>query len=128
MSRQLGPQVRRVQNGIAGLGAALLLFAAPAAAQLENLPPDMEAAIAAMGPALNADMFAKTFAAMRPLQAPRTGLEVARDVSYGAEPLQKLDLWRPKAGGTVPIVLFDDLLSIFRLPDAEIARVSPWPS
>jgi acetyl esterase len=64
------------------------------------------AAIAAMGPALNADMFAKSFAAMRPLQAPRAGLDVARDVSYGAAPLQKLDLWRPKGEGTVPIVLF----------------------
>ena len=106
MSWHLGPRVRGVRNGVAGLGLALLLWAAPAAAQSENLPPDVWAAIAAIGPALNADMFARSFAAMRPLQAPPTGLEVARDVSYGAEPLQKLDLWRPKAGGTVPVVLF----------------------
>jgi acetyl esterase len=93
-------------NGVAGLGLALLLWAFPAAAQSENLPPDVRAAIAAMGPALNADMFAKSLAAMRPLQAPRTGLDVARDVSYGAAPLQKLDLWRSKDDGPVPIVLF----------------------
>ena len=106
MSLCLGLQITGVPKVVAGLGLVLLLWAAPAAAQLENLPPDVEAAIAAMGPALNADMFAKTFAAMRPLQASRIGLDVARDVSYGAEPLQKLDLWRPKGEGTVPVVLF----------------------
>jgi acetyl esterase len=106
MSWHLGPQVMGVQNGVAGLGLALLLWAAPAAAQSGNLPPDVRAAIAAIGPALNADMIAKSFAAMRPLQAPRTGLDVATDVSYGPAPLQKLDLWRSKGEGTMPIVLF----------------------
>jgi triacylglycerol lipase len=106
MSRHLGPQARSARNGVAGLALALLLWAAPAAAQSENLPPDVRSAIAAMGPVLSADMFAKSFAAMRPLQAPRTGLDVARDVSYGDAPLQKLDLWRSKGDGAVPIVLF----------------------
>jgi hypothetical protein len=80
----------------------LLLSAAPAAAQLENLPPDVQTTIAAMGPALNADMFTKSFAAMRPLQAARTDLQVAKDVTYGTDPLQKFDLWRPKGAGADP--------------------------
>jgi triacylglycerol lipase len=51
-------------------------------------------------------MFAKSFAVMRPLQASRTDLTVAKDVSYGADPLQKLDLWRPKGARSAPIILF----------------------
>jgi acetyl esterase len=92
--------------GVTGLAWALLLCTGPAAAQSEKLPPDIRAAIAAMGPVLNADMLAKSLAAMRPLQAPRAGLEVAMDVSYGADPLQKLDLWRPEREGLAPVVLF----------------------
>jgi acetyl esterase len=85
---------------------AVTLVGAPARAQLENLPPNVRAAIAALGPTLNAELVAKSNALMAPLQAPRTGLTVAKDVSYGSDPLQKLDIWRPKGGRSAPVVLF----------------------
>jgi acetyl esterase len=92
-----------------GLAAAvaLLVATAPAHAQLANIPPQTRAAIAALGPNLNPELIAKSFALMRPLEASRDGMTVERDVSYGSDALQKLDVWRPKAArGPVPIVVF----------------------
>ena len=96
----------RVVTSLAGVGLAMLLSVLPAAAQADNLPPQVRSTIATLGPVLSADMFAKSFAALRPLQAPRAGLLAAKDVSYGADPLQKLDLWRSKATRKAAIVIF----------------------
>jgi acetyl esterase/lipase len=87
-------------------GAAMLVAAGPAWAQLANLPPDVRSGIAALGPNLNPDVIEKSFALMRPLEAPRDGMTVERDVSYGSDPLQKLDLWAHKGKGRAPIVVF----------------------
>jgi triacylglycerol lipase len=96
----------QLRTVVVGLGLVLLFWATPAAAQTANLPSGVWSAIAAIGPTLNADMFAKSFALTRPLQAPRSDLIVAKDVSYGDDPLQKLDLWRSKSHRPAPIVLF----------------------
>ncbi|HUB96854.1 MAG TPA: alpha/beta hydrolase, partial [Stellaceae bacterium] len=93
--------------GIALIASALFLIVPPAAAQLDNVPPPVRRTIAALGPTLNPDMIAKSFAAMRPLQAPRAGLVEVKDVAYGTDPLQKLDIWRRNEARTAtPIVLF----------------------
>ncbi len=89
-----------------GVAAAAVLAAGPAWAQLANLPPDVRSAIAALGPNLNPAVIEKSFALMGPLEAPRDGMTVERDLSYGTDPLQKLDLWLPKAKGRAPIVVF----------------------
>lgn len=83
-----------------------MVAAGPAWAQLANIPPETRSAIAALGPNLNPEVIEKSFAMMRPLEAPRNGMTVERDLSYGADPLQKLDLWLPKAKGRAPIVVF----------------------
>ncbi len=101
--------MRTLGIAVAAFAAALALGARPVAAQLQNLPPGVEATIAGLGPTLNPDMIQKSFAAMRPLQAPRDKLAVERNVSYGEDPLQKLDLWRPQGkppASGAPIVLF----------------------
>ncbi|HUK60699.1 MAG TPA: alpha/beta hydrolase [Stellaceae bacterium] len=101
--------MRTLGMAAVAFAAALVLGALPAAAQLQNLPPWVEATIVGLGPNLNSDMIQKSFAAMRPLQAPRDELAVERNASYGGDPLQKLDLWRPvgkPAAGGAPIVLF----------------------
>jgi acetyl esterase len=86
---------------------AMMLCSAHALAQLENLPSAVRDGIAALGPTLNPDMIAKTNALMAPLQASRVGLHVEKDVSYGADPLQKLDVWRPAgAQKGAPVVVF----------------------
>lgn len=90
-----------------GAAAALLVAAAPARAQLANIPPETRAAIAALGPNLNPAVIDKSFALMRPLEASRDGMPVERDLSYGGDPLQKLDIWRPQAErAPAPIVVF----------------------
>lgn len=91
-----------------GLGAAAVLAAAaPAQAQLANLPKETVAAIAAMGPNLNPEVIEKSFALMRPLEASRDGMAAEKDIAYGSDPLQKLDIWQPKGGrGRAPIVVF----------------------
>jgi len=38
--------------------------------------------------------------------APKGGVEVMRDIAYGAHPRQQLDLFRPIAGRTMPVVVF----------------------
>jgi acetyl esterase/lipase len=45
---------------------------------------------------------------MQPLQAPRGDLAVGQDVSYGEDPLQKLDIYAPKGAAAAPrpIVIF----------------------
>jgi acetyl esterase len=90
------------------MAGALALVAAggTASAQLAKLPPDVRAGIAAMGPNLTPEIITKSSALMRPLQASRDGIAVERDLSYGADPLQKLDLWRPSEPGPAPIVVF----------------------
>lgn len=96
----------RARTVVIVIGLALLFGVTPVAAQTANLPPAVWSAIASFGPTLNADMVAKSFALMRPLQASREDLAVVKDVGYGADPLQKLDLWRSKGNRSAPIVLF----------------------
>jgi acetyl esterase/lipase len=80
----------------------------PALAQQENLPAYVRTAIIEMGPNLNPEVVVGTIGLMRPLQAPRTGMPVHKDVAYGAEPFQSLDLYIPQgnAAQPVPIVVF----------------------
>jgi acetyl esterase len=82
----------------AALAAAMLGFAAMAEAQLANLPADVRDGIVALGPELNPNMIGKSFALMRPLEASRDAMKVEKNLSYGADPLQKLDLWAPANG------------------------------
>ncbi len=99
----------RRQPATWGLCALLIAFSGPpAAAQLAKLPAEVRAAIAEMGPTLNPDVISKTIALMKPLQATRIGLPASADVSYGPDPLQKMDLYPPQgnAAGPAPIVIF----------------------
>jgi acetyl esterase len=86
--------------------AAAVWLAAPATAQLEGLPQSVREGIAALGPTLNPEMVVKSFALMRPLQAPRGDVPEIKDLSYGDDPLQKLDVWRHNGDAAAPIVLF----------------------
>jgi hypothetical protein len=90
--------------------AALLITTSPglALAQLANLPPDVRAAIAEMGPHVDPSIVRKTYALTQPLQANRADLSLGQDVSYGSDPLQKLDVYAEKESGAAgrPIVVF----------------------
>ena len=92
------------------LSAVLLvsLFCPPAAAQSTNLPAEVQAAIIEMGPRVDEAMAIRTYALMQPLQALRADLAVGTDVSYGEDPLQKLDVYAPheRAAQLRPVVIF----------------------
>jgi len=79
-----------------------------ALAQQANLPPEVRAQIVEMGAHLNPELIRKTVALMQPLLAARTGLSLSRDIAYGADPLQKLDIYAPQGntGRPAPIVMF----------------------
>lgn len=87
--------------------AGLLFFAASAQADISRLPPNVVAAIAQMGPNLTPDIIAKTNALIRPLvPPPPASVKITTDISYGDDPLQKLDIDRPAKGSKLPIAIY----------------------
>lgn len=83
-------------HGWSLLTVALLLAAAPARAQVERLPSEVGAAIAAMGPAFDATVLTRTVALFAPIRNDSAdGLAVARDVAYGPDPRHRLDVFAP---------------------------------
>jgi acetyl esterase len=88
--------------------SALLIMAPPAFAQEANLPAEVRAAIAEMGPKLSPEVIASTLKLVIPLQASLAGVSVSKDIAYGPDPSQKLDVYPPQAGtaAAAPVVLF----------------------
>lgn len=88
-------------NRIAAAIAAGLL-ATSAAAQV---PPEIAAKVRAAGQAMDPSMgslYAPMFG-----REPWTGARITRDLAYGSDPLQKLDVFTPERGGKkLPVVLF----------------------
>ena len=92
----------RLRLAAATLGAVAALAAGAATAQV---PPDIAAKLHAIGPKIDLTVGA-LYAPLQP-KAPYAGVTVARDVAYGADPLQKLDVFSPTAGGKPrPVLLF----------------------
>ncbi len=82
--------------------AALIVMSAAAHAQV---PPDIAARVRQVGPVIDRSL--------DPYYAPQFGPEawagvtIERDLAYGPDPLHRLDVFRPEAGGsTLPVLLF----------------------
>jgi acetyl esterase len=90
------------------LAACTLLCGGAANADITRLPPDVATAIAAMGPNLTRDVGVKTNALMGPLAptTPPPSVTIAKDVAYGDDPLQKMDIYTPANARGRPIVVF----------------------
>jgi acetyl esterase/lipase len=86
----------------------VVLLVSPAAAQITNLPAEVQAEIVQMGARLDGSIASRSYALMQPLQAPREDLAVGQDVAYGEDPLQRLDLYaaRSRAEQKQPVVVF----------------------
>ncbi|MEI6304095.1 MAG: alpha/beta hydrolase [Betaproteobacteria bacterium] len=93
----------------------LLLFAALAAsvaqAQVANMPPNVQERLAEVGPGWGKDIrgnIAKTLEVYTPLlaAAPKDGVTVTRDLAYGADPRNRLDIFRPEGKSGMPVVVF----------------------
>ena len=96
----------------AGMAAALIwLLAVPAHAQVSRLPMDVQQVLATLGPkwgsALRENIEA-TAAAFRPLlkAAPRDGVVVAKNLAYGEDARQILDVYQPIWRADAPVVIF----------------------
>lgn len=85
---------------VAGLGSALLATAAHA-----QVPPDIAAQLHQIGPKIDPRV-GTIYAPLAP-KPPYRGAVVTRDIAYGPDPLQKLDVFAPSAAGAKrPILIF----------------------
>lgn len=87
---------------LAGALFALLLIA-PAAAQM---PPDIAAQVKALGPVIDPPKTAAIYAPLAPKE-PYDGVKVTRDVKYGPDARNLLDVFTPEtATGPLPVFVF----------------------
>jgi acetyl esterase/lipase len=91
--------------------AAVLSAAVPASAQMSVMPPELQATMDRIGPVWGTNILghvAISEAAYTPLlaAAPRDGVEVRRDIAYGADPKQVLDIHARPGLSRAPIVVF----------------------
>jgi acetyl esterase len=97
-------------TGVAMLAIAGLLGAAPVRAQVEKLPPYLQATLAQFGPLYQKDSaaFTATVDAFQPLlkAAPKDGVVITRNQAYGPDPRQVLDVYQPIARSGAPLVIF----------------------
>jgi len=75
------------------------------------IPDSLRRLMAELGPRWGEDIpgnVRRMIDAFTPLlaEAPKDGVEVARDIAYGAHPRQQLDVYRPVAGRSLPVVVF----------------------
>ncbi|MGG5809215.1 alpha/beta hydrolase [Falsiroseomonas sp. CW058] len=94
---------------VAALTAALI--AAPAAAQMSVMPAELQATMDRIGPVWGTDILGNVAISERaytPLlaAAPRDGVEVRRDVAYGPDPKQVLDIHARPGLTRAPVVVF----------------------
>jgi acetyl esterase/lipase len=89
----------------------LLLTAAPAFAQVANMPAHVQQRLAEVGPGWGKDIagnIEKTLEVYTPLLAvaPKQGITVQRDVAYGSDARHRADLFRADGLKNAPVVVF----------------------
>jgi acetyl esterase len=92
----------------AALAVASSLWTLPAAAQIANLPSDVRAKIAEMGPVLTPDLIRTTMGMFKPLAAAKSldGIKIDADVSYGPDARKKLDVYQMQHKAATPVLIF----------------------
>lgn len=98
-------------RAVVHLGVVAVGFTAPALAQISRLPPSVQETLAEIGPEWQSDIrsyIPQTFELFAPLleAAPKGGVSVTRDIAFGGDPKQRLDLFRPDGVARAPIVVF----------------------
>lgn len=78
---------------------------------LSNLPPKAQQTLAEIGPVWGSDIQKHrelVFGIYTPLleRAPKAGIEVSRNLAYGAHPRQVLDVFQPSGASGAPVVVF----------------------
>jgi acetyl esterase/lipase len=86
--------------------SAALFAALPVQAQISALPPEVAEQVRALGPVIDPPKTAPIFAPFQQKE-PYEGVVVKRDIAYGADDRNKLDIFTPeKADGTRPVLIF----------------------
>lgn len=77
-------------------------------ADVARLPSNVIASIAALGPNLDPAIIAKTRELMDPLapRKPPATIKVTKDIAYGDDPLQKIDIYEPAHAQVLPIAVY----------------------
>jgi len=93
------------------LAGLLLAAAAPAQAQVSLLPPDVQQVLAEVGPQWGSALaknIERTIAAFQPLlkAAPKDSVTVAKNIAYGEDPKQILDVFQPQGRSGAPVVIY----------------------
>jgi len=89
----------------------LLCAAAPAFAQVANMPPQVQQRLAEVGPVWGKDIggnIEKTLEVYTPLLAvaPKQGVTVQRDLAYGPDARHRADIFRADGLKNAPVVVF----------------------
>jgi acetyl esterase len=97
--------------GIMAVLTASMSATLPANAQVEKLPVYLQETLAKIGPVFQKDIgktIPATIEAFQPLlrSAPKDGVTVLRDQTYGEDPRQILDVYQPAARHGAPVVIF----------------------
>jgi len=96
----------KVASRIALPGVLLLSMLLPAKAQLSTLPPEVAEQVRALGPVIDPPKTAPIFAPFQQKE-PYEGVAVKRDIAYGPDERNKLDVFAPeKADGARPVIIF----------------------
>ena len=110
MARSLRRLVPR-SGCLLGVLFVALLTTDTAQAQVSKMPAHVQDFLAEVGPVWGDDIggnIQRTFEVYAPLlrDAPKDGVQVTRDVSYGPHPNQELDVYQPENRTGAPIVVF----------------------
>lgn len=96
----------------AGSAVLVMLSAVSAAqAQVSNMPPHVQQRLAEVGPGWGRDIrgnIEKTLEVYTPILAgaPKEGVAVTRDLAYGPDARNRLDMYRPEGKSGAPVVVF----------------------
>jgi acetyl esterase len=88
--------------------AATGMLCAAAQAQMSNVPPEVAAKIAAMGPVFNPDVLKATAELYKPLvkAPPYDGVTIVKDVAYGGDDRNKLDIYQREKSKGAAVLIF----------------------
>jgi len=105
------PTSRLPHACLAALAMVLLTPAMPARSQVSLLPPDVQRVLADVGPQWGkalAKNIETTIATFQPIlkAAPKDGVAVSKNLAYGEDPKQILDVYQPQGAREAPVVIF----------------------
>src|ERR1700704_5799765 len=93
-------------NTLAPFAIAALLGAGLPPAALAQMPPDIAAKVAAMGRVVDPENTGKLYAPLQEKE-PYAGVKVSRDVKYGSDPRNVVDIFVPETGAAGrPVLMF----------------------